>query len=779
MVALSPLVHVVPGPDEHGVVRHSLLVHPGLGDDVELLRTPLLQDLDSEALRGRVVVVQLTDRVCGPSLADDEGAAAGAVWARVTGPAARVTVVLHDLPQRSDGDRRAVRSCFYARVAASADAVVVASRHEQLLLAATLRAVRPAVADAVLRRTRVVPLPVPPSPVDTSAGRRRTPVDRDRADDRPLVVGTLGFVYPGKGLELVIDAASRAADDPRVAGREVRVVNLGRASDGHEGLLTELADRAAAAGVAWTSTGWVPDEELAGTLATVDVPVVAHQHVSASGSLATWWQHGRRPVVVRSRYMTEVAGAADTRARWVDDGGGVDELAAAIVEAGTAPAGTWLPEGATPGPTVTEAGRALREVADRPAVSVVVPYYRDQELLDLVLARLRAQRGVLGGLEVVVADDGSPRPPETGAPGGAVAAISTVRQARGGFRVAAARNLGAANATGRVLLFLDGDTVPEDGYVAALQQVCLDGPTLAVGRRRHAWLRGHPWPPSSELSDPAWLQEGYAATDDLRAADDASFRFVLGAVLALSRAVWEQVGGFDETLTGYGGDDWDLGWRCWLAGARLRHVPEAIAWHDGPDLAGREDGTDPERLAAVKNAETRRLAVRLPHPLVRGRGWRHEQPDVVVLLHTHGWTEGQVEVAAEALLRLGDVGVWCVGPDPAPEDGGGGAPGAHVGCPPRAVLARARARIDVTRPVAVLRLPWGPAAPEITAALGDDASGLVAEHTSGVQVRSVRAIGELALLGDGDRPVPSWLPPGWVEPLPGHLVVERWRQSHP
>lgn len=125
------------------------------------------------------------------------------------------------------------------------------------------------------------------------------------------------------------------------------------------------------------------------------------------------------------------------------------DLARALADALAEPGPTYLPDGVPLGPSWAEAA-ALHEVASRPAVSVVVPYYRDQRLLDLVLARLSCQTGVVGGLEVV-ADDGSPQPPGVGAgPGvdvdrgpGAVRSVRVVGQPRDGFRAAAARNLGA------------------------------------------------------------------------------------------------------------------------------------------------------------------------------------------------------------------------------------------------------------------------------------------------------------------------------------------------
>ncbi|QFG67407.1 glycosyltransferase [Ornithinimicrobium pratense] len=768
-----PLLHVVPGPAQHGVTRHGLGLHHHLaavhGQDVELLRCRRLDELEDGALAGRVAVVQVTDR-----LVAGDAEAAVTTWRRLIGGVARLTAVLHDLPQRSDGRSRPARSRLYATLAASADEVVVASRHEWLLLAAVLRWACPLQAEAVLSRTRVVPLPI-----ERAAAQGWE--DPDPGEPGVLTVVTLGFVYPGKGLEEVVDAAALAARDPRLAGRRIEVRNLGRASEGHEDLLGQLQARAAAAGVTWSTSGWVDDADLPRLVATsaATVPVAAHRHVSASGSVATWLAAGRRPLVLTSRYAEELARRLPGAVRLVRP----PDLARAVADALADPVTTVLRDGTPLGPSWAQAASALHEVATRPAVSVVVPYYRDQRLLDLILARLQAQTGVVGDLEVVVADDGSPEPPDVGAgPGvdldaldrgvdaGAVRSIRVVRQHRDGFRASAARNLGARHSHGRVLCFLDGDTVPEDTYVAALQRTCLQAPTLALGRRRHAHLTGAwPPPPEDELPEPAWLDQGYRASDHLRAADDGSFRFVISAVMALTRPVWDAAGGFEEGLTGYGGEDWELAWRCWLAGADLCHVPEAVAWHDGPDLAGRA-----EQVAVVKNAETLRLSPLLPHPLVRGRGWTHPQPDVVAVVRTKGWTPGQVVVVVEALLRLGDVGVWA-GPSALPPEVAD--PRVHPGSPDTAVLARARATVEVTRPVAVTRVPWTAYPLDLTGAVSLPRSPLVDQGTSGVRVTARRHKGRHHL--HGEPMPPAWLPQDWVEPVQPEVVLERWRQGRP
>ncbi|SDS80920.1 Glycosyltransferase, GT2 family [Nocardioides scoriae] len=250
--------------------------------------------------------------------------------------------------------------------------------------------------------------------------------------------------------------------------------------------------------------------------------------------------------------------------------------------------------------------------------SVVVTHFEQPDELARTLHALTRQ--TLPPDEVVVADDGSREPPRV--PRG----TRLVRQDDQGFRAAAARDLGAAAATGDVLVFLDADTTPEPGLVEAL--TCLprlQPDVLVVGRRRHADLTGVPVDadveeagPAHELPEPGWLRDAYAASRDLLDADDLSSRFVISAVLACSRWWYDEVGGFDRSFTAYGGEDWELAHRSWLAGGLVAHAPDAVAWHDGPDA-----GAVPRGSAAVESAE---LAARVgvpglaPHGLLGLRG---------------------------------------------------------------------------------------------------------------------------------------------------------------
>ncbi|MGX6607343.1 glycosyltransferase family 2 protein [Micromonosporaceae bacterium Da 78-11] len=272
------------------------------------------------------------------------------------------------------------------------------------------------------------------------------------------------------------------------------------------------------------------------------------------------------------------------------------------------------------------------EPAQPPTVSVVIAHYRQQAELDRTLAALRRQRHPADRTEVIVVDDGSPELPRV------PAGVRLLGQADEGFRVAAARNLGASAATGDVLCFLDADTVPEPDYLTRLARLPALAPeAVVVGRRRHAALAGLPVDapveragPAVALPEPRWLRDAYRLTRDLLDADDRAYRYVIGAAFACSRWFFERVGGFDEQFRAYGGEDWEWVYRAWLAGAVLAHVGDAVAWHDGPDWAGR-DTDDPARRAR-KDAETLLLADRIPVAGSRGHGLRSAGTDVVVRL---------------------------------------------------------------------------------------------------------------------------------------------------
>lgn len=274
---------------------------------------------------GTALHLQFTDRLW----AESPEAAAESV--RVLAEKHPLSVTFHDVPQASDGPRNLPRrlDCYRA-VINFATGVVVNSAHEAALLreygvsgsdAAPAAGSGPQSTPGV----EVIPLPVDVEP--RFAGDARAPDGS---------VGVLGFFYPGKGH----DEALRAAVDASVPALTV----LGRASDGHAGDLEAFVREAAALGVRVEVTGYLDDAELRRRCRGVAVPVVAHRHVSASGSLGSWIAAGRRPVAVANRYIDEMAALRPGTLTMTRP----DDLATAVAAAVRDPASTWLSTTAVP-----------------------------------------------------------------------------------------------------------------------------------------------------------------------------------------------------------------------------------------------------------------------------------------------------------------------------------------------------------------------------------------------------------------------------------------------
>ncbi len=292
-------VTFVGGSPRHGVVRHARQIAAALGRGTEdLVGTGPLH-------------VHVTDKLWGT------GPEAAADALEALAERRPLTVTLHDLPQASDGpERQPRRAAAYARIARVARGVVVSSEHE----AALLRAV-------VDVEATVIPLPVGPV---------AAPDPTAELDDQVTV---LGFFYPGKGHAEVI-----AATPPGLG-----VTVLGAASPGHEGELAALAGKHPV-----TVTGWLEDAELVARLRRAAVPVAAHRHLSASGSIVAWVAAGRRPLVPDGPATRELAGLRPGTLTLYDD------LPAAIAAARADPASTWLAPGTSTRPAPADAAAAYR-----------------------------------------------------------------------------------------------------------------------------------------------------------------------------------------------------------------------------------------------------------------------------------------------------------------------------------------------------------------------------------------------------------------------------------
>ena len=372
-----------------------------------------------------------------------------------------------------------------------------------------------------------------------------------------------------------------------------------------------------------------------------------------------------------------------------------------------------------------------------PTVSVIVVHFEQQPQLDRTLLALERQSYPRHLLEVIVVDDGSRTVPTV------PAGVRLLRQENRGFRAAAARNAGAGVAHGRILCFLDADTTPEPDYVmevARLPSLATDAVT--VGLRRHANLAAAPVDdrievvgPPLELPAPEWLSRAYERTGDLLEVDHRSYRYLIGAVLACSRAFFDETGGFDESFTDYGGEDWEWGYRAWLAGAVFAHVRSAVAWHDGPEWSARPDADNSRQRR--KNGEALRLARSIPAAGSSGRGLLSHSADVVIEIRSsfspaalYICVDSILESVPHAVVVLPDSSLDSVIDDPRVVSRADA-----VGHP------LARVTVDVHRPLKVDPELFRLEVERVASGCGDAADIVARDHSGAVliEIRSQRA----------------------------------------
>src|SRR5437667_820006 len=161
-------------------------------------------------------------------------------------------------------------------------------------------------------------------------------------------------------------------------------------------------------------------------------------------------------------------------------------------------------------------------------ISFVVPAYNEERLLGRTLTAIHAAvRPLDHRYELIVVDDGS-----TDATG-AIAEAHRARVIRVKFRqIARTRNAGARAAAGDTLIFVDADTIVSSAAIKATLEALSDG---AIGGGANVDFDGR-------LAVWAWV-----LLPVLRGVLRAG-RLAAGCYVFCTRAAFEAVGGFDETL---------------------------------------------------------------------------------------------------------------------------------------------------------------------------------------------------------------------------------------
>jgi glycosyltransferase involved in cell wall biosynthesis len=207
-------------------------------------------------------------------------------------------------------------------------------------------------------------------------------------------------------------------------------------------------------------------------------------------------------------------------------------------------------------------------VSAAPAVSVVVPAYRSARTIGACLEALRRQR--VDGVEVVVVNSS----PEDRTGAIVTRGFPEVRYVESERRLLphAARNLGAAEARGEVIVFTDPDCEAAPDWLERLLAAQAAGHQVVVGSMgvadRGRFARG------VHFVKFWWLLPGL----------EAGPRWIAPtANAAYSRRMWEEVGPFDESLFA---SDGLTSWHAALSGQGPWFEPRARVDHRHPGHVG-------------------------------------------------------------------------------------------------------------------------------------------------------------------------------------------------
>ena len=213
-----------------------------------------------------------------------------------------------------------------------------------------------------------------------------------------------------------------------------------------------------------------------------------------------------------------------------------------------------------------------------PEVSLIVPVHGrvdlTQRCLDAVLAI--AEAGLR--FEVIVVDDASPDHTREVLAGYGDRLRVVRHDSNRGF--AEACNNGAAAGSGNLLLFLNNDTLPTEGWLDALLTAADEHPSTAVFGSKLLYPDGtvqHAGVVICQDRYPRHLYAGFPA-DHAAPSHSRPLQAVTGACMLVRQRAFREVGGFDAAYrNSY--EDVDLCLRLRDAGHGVRYCAESVLYH--------------------------------------------------------------------------------------------------------------------------------------------------------------------------------------------------------
>ena len=238
------------------------------------------------------------------------------------------------------------------------------------------------------------------------------------------------------------------------------------------------------------------------------------------------------------------------------------------------------------------------QASDAPRASIIIPVYGAFAHTLACLRALAAHPPALP-FEVIVVDDASPD--DTVAKLAQVGGLRVhAREANGGF--IAACNDGASLARGDFLVFLNNDTVPQPGWLDALLATFDATPDVGLVGAKLLYPDGRLQEAGGVVfaDGSGWNYGRNEAPDDCRYAYLRDADYCSGAAVAIPRALFARLGGFDTRYAPAYYEDTDLAFAVRATGLRVLYQPASVVVHDEGATSGTDLSQGP-KAAQVRN----------------------------------------------------------------------------------------------------------------------------------------------------------------------------------
>lgn len=207
------------------------------------------------------------------------------------------------------------------------------------------------------------------------------------------------------------------------------------------------------------------------------------------------------------------------------------------------------------------------------SLSIIIPTCDRPAMLASALAALAAMDAADLSWQVIVVDDGS-TPPVTvdDELAAQLPQINIIRET--GRGPAAARNAGAGQARGDVLVFIDDDCAASRHMLCALAALHKEQPDALIGGCMQNAATTSFWASVTQaLMDAAY---------DIQERKDRKPRRFSTSILAVPRRLFLDMGGFDESFPRPGGEDYEFCERWQNDGRPALYADQVIVKHNHP-----------------------------------------------------------------------------------------------------------------------------------------------------------------------------------------------------